>query len=292
MVKASIIAKFLNRSFQGDDIEIRFYSTISDIQEHSLVFAKKFDEDYLAKVNRFTNILAIVTDEYKGKISCSYILSENPRLDYLKILQEFFVKEKVFGIHSTVIIENGTTFGKDIFIGANCYVGKNVVVGDGTRIYPNVVIHDGTVIGKNCCIKSGAVIGQDGFGFELDEKGVPVHFPHFGRVIIGDEVYIGANTAVDRGTLGDTIIADHVKIDNLVHVAHNDKIGENSLVIAGASLGGGVELGKNCWIAPNASVKQQTVIGDFGYVGLGAVVIKNVEEHTIVVGNPAKELRK
>lgn len=148
------------------------------------------------------------------------------------------------------------------------------------------------IIGEECNIKSGVVIGQAGFGFEKDENGIPIHFPHLGRIVIGNNVYIGANTVIDRATLTSTIIGDHVKIDNLVHIAHNVIIGDYSYIIAGTILGGGVHIGKNCWIAPNVSIKQQLSIGDNALVGLGAVVLKNVDDNMIVVGNPAKILEK
>ena len=121
------------------------------------------------------------------------------------------------------------------------------------------------------------VIGQPGFGFEKDENGQPIHFPHLGKIKIGNHVYIGANTAIDRATLNSTIIGDHVKIDNLVHIAHNVIIDDCSYIIAGTILGGGVHVGKDCWLAPNVSVKQQLHVGNGSLVGLGAVVIKDVE---------------
>lgn len=294
MVSFLEISSFLGKKIKGKECIINTYSSLSNIKPNSVVFAKKYDERYVSLLNSCENLLAIVTSEYdKEELLCAYIISENPRLDYMKVVQKFFCEENsLVGIHSSAIIEEGATIGRNVAIGAGCYIGENVTIGDNTKILPNVVIMGEVTIGKECYVKSGVVIGQSGFGFEKDENGIPMHFPHLGKVVIGDYVYIGANTAIDRGTLESTIIGNHVKIDNLVHIAHNVVIGDYSYIIACTILGGGVRIGKNCWIAPNVSIKQQLCIGDNVLVGLGAVVLKDVDENTVVVGNPAKALKK
>ncbi|MCR9013058.1 UDP-3-O-(3-hydroxymyristoyl)glucosamine N-acyltransferase [Gabonibacter chumensis] len=292
-MKYSEIAYFLNKNLIGADGEFVTYASLDDIKPGSVVFAKRFDTVIVDILNSAKNIVAIVTSEYEGRLHVSHILSSNPRLDYLRVLEHFFSKEEIkVGIHPTAVVESGAEIGKEVCIGANCYIGKQVKIGDGSFISPNVVIEGVCEIGRHVHIKSGAVIGQSGFGFEKDERGVPVHFCHLGKIVIGDYVYIGANTAIDRATLGATIIGNHVKIDNLVHIAHNVVIDDNSMVIAGTVLGGGVHIGRNCWIAPNVSIKQQLRIGDNALVGLGAVVVKNVKADSTVIGNPAKELMK
>lgn len=292
-MKCSEIAYYLGKECYGLDGEICSFSSLTEIKPGSLVFAKKFDEKILTVLNATPGILAIVTPDYKDKLIISYILSSNPRLDYLKVLEKFFfAKEIKTGIHPTAVVEAGAEIGKGVYIGANCYIGDEVKVGEGTIICPNVIIDGKCVVGKYTYIKSGVVIGQAGFGFERDEDGIPIHFPHVGKVIIGDYVYVGANTAIDRATLENTVIGDYVKIDNLVHIAHNVVVDQGAYIIAGTILGGGVHVGKNCWIAPNVSVKQQLHIGDGALVGLGAVVLKDVEENTVVAGSPAKFLKK
>lgn len=290
----STIAQFLEKSVHGKEGIISSYASLSEIKSHSVVFAKKIDEDILCMLNeRGCDILAIVVPGYKDRLKCSYIVSDNPRLDYMRVIQKFFENDKLLsGIHVTTVIEEGALIGKNVYIGANCYIGNEVTIGDNTRILSNVIIEGKTVIGKSCYIKSGVVIGQPGFGFEKNGDGLPIHFPHLGKVLIGNDVYIGANTAIDRATLESTIIGDHVKIDNLVHVAHNVMIGNNSYIIAGTILGGGVHIGENCWIAPNVSIKQQLHVGNGALVGLGAVVLNDIECNTVVVGNPAKLLKK
>lgn len=135
-----------------------------------------------------------------------------------------------------------------------------------------------------------SVIGAPGFGYERDNDGGLIRIKHFGRVVIGKKVHIHNNVCIDRGVIGDTVIGDGVAIDNLVHVAHNAKIGKNTLIVAGAVIGGSVEIGENCFIGMNASIKQKVKIGNNVTVGAGAVVLKDIPDGETWVGNPAKRL--
>lgn len=184
----------------------------------------------------------------------------------------------------------GTLVGKACEISRGVVIGSNVFIGDNVRIGPNTVIANckigcGTKIGSNCSI------GLPGFGYAKDESGRYVRFPHVGGVILGKKVEIGSNTCIDRGALGDTVIGKNAKIDNLVHIAHNVILGENAMVIANSMLGGSVFMGNNVWVAPSVSVMNQISIGDSAMLGLGSVVLKNVETSAVMVGNPARKLR-
>lgn len=294
MITAGKIASFLTLPLHGDaNLELPTFSKLDALKMNTVVFAKKYKPEYQESLNSHEKVLALVTKEYEGNLSCSYIVSSNPRLDFIRVLTEFYAERQFKGsIHPSAIIEEGAVIADDAIIGPMCFVSSGSVIGNRTILRSSVTVDNKAIIGSDCEIKSGVIIGQSGFGFERDEKGNPIKFPHFGRVIIGDNVYVGANTAIDRGTLGDTIIENNAKIDNLVHIAHNCHIGEGSFVIAGAILGGGTNIGKMCWVAPNVSVKEQTKINDGALVGLGAVVLKEVDANTVVVGNPAKILNK
>jgi UDP-3-O-[3-hydroxymyristoyl] glucosamine N-acyltransferase len=292
-MNAQEIAEFLGLELCGrPDLPVTGFSGIGNCFPGAVVFAKKFKQEYVDLLNDCPGVLAIVTPEFSGKLLCPYIVSSNPRLDYIRVLARFF--EPVCGagsVNPTAVVEEGAEVDPSAVVGPFCYVSSGSKIGARTVLHSSVTVDSGSVIGSDCEIKSGVVIGQSGFGFERDSAGNPVHFPHFGKVVIGDRVYVGANTAIDRGTLGDTVIEDDVKIDNLVHIAHNCHIMKGAFVIAGTSLGGGTRVGKNAWLAPNVSVKEQSVIGDEALVGLGAVVIRNVESGSVVAGNPAKELK-
>lgn len=291
-MKCSIIAKFLQKELVGEDIDIVTFSSLSHITVHSVVFVKKYSDEYFDVLNNARDILAIACEEYRNKLLVPHIISTNPRLDYLRVVGKFFVEEEFStGIHPTAVVEKGAKIGKNVLVGAHCYIGSKVSVGDNTIILHNTSIYGDVSIGADGYIKPGVVIGGPGFGFEYDEDGVPVHFPHTGSVKIGNNVYIGANTSIDRATIDSTIIEDNVKIDDLVHVAHNCIIKENTLITGGAMLGGGVVVEKNAWISPNSTIHQKLKIGKHAKVGIGSVVLRNVKDDTIVFGVPANKVK-
>jgi UDP-3-O-[3-hydroxymyristoyl] glucosamine N-acyltransferase len=147
------------------------------------------------------------------------------------------------------------------------------------------------LIGENCQIDETAKLGNEGFGFEPDENGDLIYFPHFGNVIIGNNVRIGSYSCVDRGNMHDTVIGDNVKIDNLVHIAHNVNIDKNTLIIAGSIVCGSVQIGKNCFIGANSTIKQKLKIGNNVIIGMGSVVTKDIPDNEVWAGNPAKFLK-
>lgn len=290
MTTSKEIANYLQLPLVGDDIPIDSYSQLSEPKSNSVVFAKKYSDNHLNSLNA-SSVLAIVTADYAMKLSCSHIISPNPRLDYIRVLSHFFSQDKPRGfIHPTAVIEEGAVVGKDVYIGANCYISSHSIIGERCILHPNVVLDNMVAIGNDCEIKSGAVLGQEGFGFERNEDGEPIHFPHFGNVIVGNNVFIGSNSTVERATLGSTIIEDNVKIDDLVQIGHNSHIGEGSMVTVGAIVCGGAILKPQSYLAPNSNIKEKVTVGQGSLVGLGAVVLKDVPDGTIVAGVPAKEI--
>jgi UDP-3-O-[3-hydroxymyristoyl] glucosamine N-acyltransferase len=192
------------------------------------------------------------------------------------------------GIHFTAVVDGSARIHPTAHVGAYCHIGADCEVGEGTVLHPHVVLYDRVRIGARCRVNSGTVIGADGFGYERNEAGELEKFPHLGGVIVADDVEIGSNTSIDRGSLGDTVIGARARVDNLVHVAHNVQIGEDCAVIALTMLGGSVRMGAGAWIAPGAVVMNQVAIGARSTVGLGAVVVRNVNEGETVMGAPAQ----
>jgi len=226
-------------------------------------------------------------DGFPGAISV--ISASNPKAAFFSVLSSFWGKTGTTNIASSSII-NGT-IEEGVSIGEHCYIGSEVHIGAGTAIEHNVTICCPAEIGAGCIIHSGVVIGADGFGFYF-EDGVPQKVEHFGGVVIGDRVEIGANTCIDRGTLDNTIIHDDAKIDNLVHIAHNVEVGSGAMVIAGAVVCGSAHLGDGSYIAPGGIVKNQVTVGNESLVGLGAVLTKNLDDKLVAVGVPAKPVRE
>jgi UDP-3-O-[3-hydroxymyristoyl] glucosamine N-acyltransferase len=223
---------------------------------------------------------------------CNLILVKNPRRTFLEVLTNFFVKSKERSISETATIHKSVFLDKNVGIGANVVIEANCRIGENTFIDHNTVIKENTVIGKNVVIGCNNTIGGAGYGYEKNETGEYEFIPHLGNVVIKDYVEIGNNTCIDRAVLGSTILEEHVKIDNLVHIAHGVHAGRNSMIIANSMVAGSVNIGEEAWIAPSASILNQKSIGYKAVIGMGAVVIKDVPEKTVFVGNPAKDLAK
>jgi UDP-3-O-[3-hydroxymyristoyl] glucosamine N-acyltransferase LpxD len=289
-VTSKIIADFLSKNLIGKDIIITGPSPIDSIKKDTFFFVKsKFIKNFKIP----NNTLAIASKQIPIPKNASLIISKNPRYDFIKIINKFFVKEFKFNIDRNVTIPKSCLIDKDVFIGKNVTIGENVRIGKNSKIYSNVYIGDNVVIGRNSTIKPGAILGTAGFGFGFDDdNSEPIEFNHSGSVEIGNNVHIGANTCIDQGTFSNTIIEDNVKIDNLVHISHNCIIRKNSIIIACAEISGGVIIDESCWISPNVSIKQKCHIGKKSFIGLGAVVIKDIPENTKVMGVGALSLKQ
>lgn len=177
-----------------------------------------------------------------------------------------------------------------VIIGRNVTIEDNVIIGENTVVEHNVVIHSGSIVGKNCLIRSHASIGSDGFNYISINENLRVKQKHLGGVKIGDNVEVGSSTCIVRGLIDPTIIGNNVKIDNLVHIAHDCNINDNALIIAGSHLAGYVSIGNSSRVAPNAVIKQRIKVGDNAIVGIGAVVYKDVMDNESVMGNPARKV--
>ena len=213
----------------------------------------------------------------------------NPKRALAKVGNEFFVENPSPSVHPTAIIDPEATLGHDIYIGPYTVIGKSTI-GDGCIIESNVRIYDDVTLGKRCRIKAGAVLGGEGFGFERDEEGNKFRFPQIGRLLIGDDVEVGANTCIDRGALSDTVIGNHTKINNLCHIAHNNQIGQNVTITGCVNVSGSNVIDDNVWIAPNASIRGFVHLGRSCVVGMGAVATKDIPEGETWVGNPARKM--
>ena len=219
------------------------------------------------------------------------IVVKDPKVQLARVGNHFFAERPIVGIHPTVDINPEVKIGNDVSIGAYCVIGK-ASIGNNCIIESNVRIYDNVSIGNGCNIKAGAVLGGEGFGFERDTDGNLFRFPQIGRLLIGDDVEIGANTCIDRGALSDTIIGDHTKINNLCHIAHNNKIGRNVAIAGCVNISGSCVIGNDVWISPNVSLRGFNHIGEYSTIGTGAVVTKDVPAHETWVGNPAHKLEK
>jgi len=296
------IAKFLKTSYTGKDFDITSLSSLNNVKNNSLLFYSelanyqfkiKDNVNYdLKKLEKFKNIALITTDEIKNKINIPIISSENPRLDFQRVAMKFFTEDEFSpGIHKTAVVEKSSTIGKDVYIGPHCYIGNNVKIGDKTKILANVCIYGKTQIGSNSVILSNTTIGSEGFSFYFDADEF-FHFPHLGSVLIGDNVWIGSNCTVEKSQIDQTIIEDHVKIDDIVHVGHNSIVKKDTQITAGSVISGRAKIGKGCWIAPNSVIDAGCEIGDGCIVGTASLVMSNFPKNSVIAGSPARLLKK
>ncbi|WP_055736928.1 MULTISPECIES: DapH/DapD/GlmU-related protein [Bacillaceae] len=289
-------------SFHGDRNEIlEGFSTLFNYKKSTITFVSslnKFeDHESLFKGSKIT---LIVADPSEAINSCflNTIHIKNPKRAFFFILDNLFNsnlesesirKMEVEDDNDHSFISKKAKVSVGVKVGINCIIEEDVVIGEGTVIHHNVVIRSGTKIGKNCTILSGNIIGETGFNpLKLDD-GTRMMVRHYGGVTIGDNVFIGDNCSISKGAIDDTIIESGVKINKKVIVAHNVLIGKNTVITSPTFICGSVKIGSNCHIAASV-IKNQCTIGDEAILGLGSVVVKNVESKTTVVGNPAKEL--
>jgi len=214
----------------------------------------------------------------------------------------------IIGIHPHATVDSSAVIGEDVSIGAGCYVGPNVQIGAGTRLYPNVTVLDGTIIGAQCILWSGVVIrdrcrigngcilqigvsiGGDGFGYRPSSDGRSlVKIPHIGSVVLGDGVEIGANSCVDRGKFSATTIGAGTKIDNLVQIGHNCRIGRCCVIAACTGVAGSVTMGDGVMVGGCVAIKDHTTIGSGARIGGGSGVAADVAAGQTVVGYPADD---
>jgi len=189
-----------------------------------------------------------------------------------------------------VVIGAGSQIGSDVVVGAHCVVGEKAIVGDGTRLWPGVTIYPGASLGNRVVIHSGARVGCDGFGYVFHE-GAHNKIPHVGRCIVGDDVEIGANTTIDRGSIDDTVIGSGTKIDNLVHIAHNVRIGEKCLLMAQVGVAGSVTIGDGAILAGQAGISGHLTIGAGARLAAQAGVFGDIPAGETWSGYPARPHR-
>ena len=278
------------------DIEINGIASISQSGEDRLdwVNPSRQDKQKLAEASK--SIALIVDDsitstkrmEISGKI---LIRVASPRYVVGLVGEHFFLKSFAPGVHKSAVVSNHAAIQESAYVGAHTRIG-DCVIGRNSVIHDSVTISDSVIIGDNTQIFPGAVLGTDGLGCTRDSYGRLSVFPHLGRLIIGNDVIIGANCSIAKGSLSDTIIGEGTKINALCFIAHNCVIGKNVLITGSSMLNGSVRIGDNASIYSHVIVRDQKSVGDWSVIGMGSVVTKDVPPNEVWVGNPARFLRK
>lgn len=301
------IALAIDGTITGDaNIVITGVCGIKEAQEGDITFLahpkyKAFAES--------THASAIITSKDIQIPSKVIVRVENPSLAFTKAISIFIPQntshpkgiDKTATLGKNIKLSSSAAIGANAFIGdntviadsvviyPNCYVGQDVKIDSGTIIYPNVTIREGSIIGKNVIIHSGTVVGSDGFGY-IEIEGIQHKIPQVGIVVIEDDVEIGANVTIDRARFGKTLIGKGTKIDNLVQIAHNVKIGSNSIIVAQAGISGSATIGKGAILAGQSGLVGHIELGDGVIVGAQAGVTKSYPAGNILLGSPAKPM--
>lgn len=304
---AKQLAELLDGRVEGDaESTVSKLSKIEEGGKGSLSFlANPAYEKYIYTT---TASIVIVSEDFKPTADIRTTLLRVPDAygAFAKLLEMYnAMRNSKTGIEKPTFISESAKIGKDIYLGAFSSIGDFSSVGDGTRIHQNVQIGDNVTIGENCTIfpgvtiyadceignsvtlHAGVVIGADGFGFAPNSENSYDKVAQIGNVIIEDHVEIGANTTIDRATLGSTIIRKGVKLDNLIQVAHNVEIGENTVIASQSGIAGSTKIGKNCMIGGQVGIVGHLNIGDNVRIAAQSGVSKNIKEGKVVQGSPA-----
>jgi UDP-3-O-[3-hydroxymyristoyl] glucosamine N-acyltransferase len=311
--KVTDIAAFLNGKIVGDgDVQVSNVSKIEEGKPGSLTFLANSKYENFIYETKASAVLVNKSFTPKQEIEATLIIVDDAYESFASLL-DLYVQSKADsrqGIEQPSFISEKATIGEDIYVGAFAYIGKNAKVGSNVKIYPQVHIgqnvkigddciiyagakvYDDCVIGNRCIIHAGAVIGSDGFGFAPQKDGTYKKIHQIGNTVLEDDVEVGANTTIDCGTMGSTIIRKGVKLDNLVQVAHNVEIGEHSVFAAHTGIAGSTKIGSHCMFGGQVGVAGHLSIGNNVMVGAQAGIASNIKDGEKLLGSPAIDIRK
>lgn len=308
---AKEIASMINGVVEGDDTRrVATFSKIEEATVDSLCFFA--NEKYAAYLADTPAAIILVSNSFKHQVpsTTTLIRCENPYEATAKLLQFYQSKISNRGVEefakiadgvqlsdtvyvgSFSYISQGATIGKETKIFPHVFIGKNVKIGEGVTIYAGVKIYDDCIIGNRCVLHSGVVIGSDGFGFAPTADGSFSKIPQVGNVILEDDVEIGANTVVDRATMGSTRIQQGSKLDNLIQIAHNVVVGKNTVIAAQTGISGSTKVGDNVMIGGQVGIVGHINIGNKSKINAQSGVSKSLEEGSAVTGSPAWDYTK
>ncbi len=311
---AQLIASFLKGEIEGNpDVSVSNIAKIEDAKPGTLAFLA--NPKYTPYIYTTQASIVLVNRTFKPEqpISATLIRVDDAYQAFASLLDLYLQQttEIKTGIEQPCFIHQTAVYGNNVYIGAFSYIGKNVKIGDEVKIYPGVFIGDRveikskttiyagvkiyheTIIGSNCTIHAGSVIGSDGFGFAPNSNTDYKKVPQIGNVILEDNVEIGANTTIDRATMGSTILRKGVKLDNLIQIAHNVEVGENTVMAALVGISGSTKIGKNCMFGGQVGIAGHLTIADDVKIGAQSGVPGNVRKQgSVLLGSPAIDIHE
>ena len=305
---ASQISLLINGRIEGDpNALVDSFGKIEEAVENQLTFFANPKYEEFLYTTRASIVILNDSYELKQPVKATLVRVADAYTAFATLLSKYqeIMQQQLSGIQQPVYIAKTATYGKNVFVGAFAYLGENVKVGDNTKIYPNVylgdnvsvgensIIHPGVeiyhdcIIGGHVTIHAGTIIGSDGFGFAPQADGSFKKVPQIGNVRIEDHVEIGANSTIDRATIGSTLIKKGAKLDNLIQVAHNVEIGNSSVIAAQAGISGSTKIGNGVMIGGQAGIVGHIQLGDGSKVNAQSGVSKSIEPGKAVTGSPA-----
>jgi len=305
-MKLSEIAERLGGVLEGDgDLEIAAVAGLGEASEGDISFLS--NPKYAAQVVETKASAVIVPEEWDRSAPCALLRVANSDQAFALAAELFYEAppKPAPGVHPSAVVDESAQLGKGVSIGANCTIEAGVVIGENTVVSPNCYIGYKTVIGSDCffhplvstrefaeignrvIIHNGTVVGSDGFGYAVQDDGSRTKIPQIGKVVIEDDVEIGANTAIDRARFGKTRIGKGSKLDNLVQIAHNVVIGEHSVLCGQSGISGSTTIGARVIMAGQSGLAGHLTVGDGAIVGAQSGVMKDVPAKEFVFGSPA-----
>ena len=306
---AAMIAMMINGTIEGNaDIAVASFGKIEDAVAGQLAFLANPKYEEFLYTTQASIIILSNTQELKNPINATIIRVPDAYSAFATLLDRYqqIQTQQLAGIQQPVYIDAKAKIGDQVFIGAFVYIGEGAIIGNGVKIFPhtyignhvivadNTIIHPGVkiyhhcIIGKNVIIHAGTVIGGDGFGFAPQADGSFKKVPQIGNVIIEDNVEIGSNTTVDRATIGSTLIKSGAKLDNLLQIAHNVEVGNNSVIAAQSGISGSTKIGNNVMIGGQVGIVGHLLIADGTKINAQSGVSKSIKiANTAVTGSPA-----
>ena len=306
---AKQIAGLIEGKIEGNpEVAVSSFGKLEEATEGQLAFLANPKYEEFLYSTKASIIIVNNSLELEKEINATLIRVPDAYSSFAVLLTEYakIVRENLTGIQQPVFIDATARMGENVFIGAFSYLGENVILGnnvkiypqvylgnnvtvdDGSVLYPGVKIHHDCVVGKNVAIHAGSVIGGDGFGFAPQPDGSFKKVPQIGNVVVEDNVEIGANSSIDRATIGSTMIRSGAKLDNLIQIAHNVEIGQNTVIAAQSGISGSTKIGKNVMIGGQAGIVGHIQIADGSKINAQSGVSKSIKTpNTAVTGSPA-----
>ena len=309
---AEMIAAGLGGEIVGNkDVTVSEFAKIEEGRAGAISFMANPKYEHYVYTTESSIVIVNRSWEPKGEVKATLIKVDDAYGCFAKLLDLYAAyKPKKSGVHPTAVVAESATVGEGCYIGPyavvdegavigqgvsiypHTYVGDGAQIGDGSTLYAGVKVYEGCKIGKRCIIHAGAVIGSDGFGFAPNAQGSYDKIPQIGIVTIEDDVEIGANTTIDRATMGSTVIAKGAKLDNLVQIGHNVVIGESTVMAGQSAVAGSSKVGKRCMIGGQAGVVGHVTVGDGAVIASVTGVSNSVPEGSQIMGHYGIDARR